>query len=123
MLAPVSLGEKSVSILCRDELNGLWRQTFDVSDVAAGQDDVTGLIPHMHVEPQCRRVSFETDVFQRDLPDQFVSLLVPADSRWKGEEVTSLHTFQSNRRLPREVMKQSSTDTLFSHGRYGDLSS
>lgn len=47
VLAPVSLGEKSVSILCSDELNSLRRQTFDVSNVTAGQDDVTGLISHL----------------------------------------------------------------------------
>lgn len=41
----------------------------------------------------------------------YTNLLVPADSRWKGEEVSSLHTFQSYRWLPRKVMKQSSTDT------------
>lgn len=46
-LASVSLGEKSVGVLCSDELHRLRRQTFDVSDVLAGQNDVTGLVPHL----------------------------------------------------------------------------
>lgn len=47
MLASVSFGEKSVGVLCGDELHRLRRQTFDVSDVLAGQNDVTGLVPHL----------------------------------------------------------------------------
>lgn len=47
LLASVSLGKKSVCILCCDELDGLWRQTFDVSDVPARQNNVTGLVPHL----------------------------------------------------------------------------
>lgn len=34
-----------MSVLSGDHLNGLWRQTFDLSDVAAGQTDAAGLVP------------------------------------------------------------------------------
>lgn len=47
VLPAVGLGEESASVLRRDELNSLRWQTFDVSDVPAGQSDVSGLIPHL----------------------------------------------------------------------------
>lgn len=64
VLAPVSFGEKPISILCGDLLNGLWRQAFDLSDVPAGQNNVTGLIPHLGDRKRQEEVKTSAEVIQ-----------------------------------------------------------
>lgn len=93
-----SFGEESVCIVCGDQPNSFWRETFNIGDVATWQDDVSGLIPHladkrqikhvctcgavsqydddfkafktyMLVKPEGRRVGLKTNVLQWDLLD------------------------------------------------------